>query len=70
MLSRAPYSHRRSHWRPQLTAFLLVALAPLVAPVSARAQSAPEKRTLEIADYAEWRTISGSTISDDGRWVA
>ena len=69
MLTRAPYRHRR----PQLTALLLVvlaAMAPLVAPLSARAQSAPEKRALEIADYAQWRSISGSTISDDGRWVA
>ena len=39
-------------------------------PVSVQAQSATEKRTLEIADYAQWRTISGSKISDDGRWVA
>ena len=39
-------------------------------PVSIQAQSATEKRTLEIADYAQWRTISGSKISDDGRWVA
>jgi len=66
MLSRVP--HRRG--RPQLTALLLVTLAPFVATGPARAQSTPEKRPLEIADYALWRTISGSTISDDGRWVA
>ena len=66
MLSRAPYSRRR----PQLAALLLVALAPLAAPVSAQAQTASEKRTLEIADYAEWRTVSGSSISDDGSWIA
>ena len=66
MLSRAPYRHGR----PQLTALLFLALAPLLAAGPARAQSAAEKRTLEIADYAQWRTIAGSTISDDGRWVA
>ena len=66
MLSRVP--HRRG--RPQLTALLLVTLVPLGATGPARAQSTPEKRPLEIADYALWRTISGSQISDDGRWVA
>ncbi len=65
MLSRAPHHCRQ----PQLTALLFVTLAALMAAGPARAQS-PEKRTLEIADYAQWRTISGSTISDDGRWVA
>ena len=48
MLSRVP--HRRG--RPQLTALLLVTLAPFVATGPARAQSTPEKRPLEIADYA------------------
>lgn len=34
------------------------------------AQENGEKRPLTIADYASWRTIAGSQISDDGRWVA
>ena len=55
---------------PPLAAALIVALAPFVVPVSTQAQSSAGKRTLEIADYAQWRTISGSQISDDGRWVA
>ena len=66
MLSHAP----RRRLLPSLTAVLFVALAPFVVPISTRAQSATGKRTLEIADYARWRTISGSQISDDGRWVA
>ena len=51
---------------PPLTAALIVALAPFVVPVSTQAQSSAGKRTLEIADYAQWRTISGSQISDGG----
>ena len=48
----------------------LLALATLVAPLPGWAQSDSGKRALEIADYAQWRTISGSQISHDGRWVA
>ena len=66
MLSRAP----GGHLLPPLTAVLFVALASLLAPIPAWAQSDGGKRALEIADYAQWRTISGSQISDDGRWVA
>ena len=66
MLLRAP----GGHLPPPLTAVLFVALAPLVAPVPTWAQSDGGKRALEIADYALWRTISGSQISHDGRWVA
>ena len=58
------------HLPPPLTAVLFVALAPLVAPVPTWAQSDGGKRALEIADYAQWRTISGSQISHDGQWVA
>src|SRR4051812_37614105 len=28
------------------------------------------KRTLQIADYARWRSIQAPTISSDGQWVA
>ena len=66
MLSRGP----GGHVPPPLTALLFVALVPLVVPVAGWAQSDAGKRPLEIADYALWRTISGSQISDDGRWVA
>ena len=48
---------------PPLTAALIVALAPFVVPVSTQAQSSAGKRTLEIADYAQWRTISGSQLT-------
>ena len=65
MLSRGP----GGHVPPPLTALLFVALVPLVVPVAGWAQSDAGKRPLEIADYALWRTISGSQISDDGRWV-
>ena len=47
MLSRAP----GGHLPPPLTAVLFVALAPLVAPLPASAQSDGGKRALEIADY-------------------
>ena len=66
MLSRVP----GGHVPPPLTALLFVALVPLVAPLAGWAQSDAAKRPLDIADYALWRTISGSQISDDGRWVA
>ncbi len=65
MLSRTPCRN----WLPRL-AVILLTLAPFMVPASVQAQAAPAKRTLEIADYASWRTISGSNISDDGRWVA
>ena len=65
MLSRTP--HR--HWLLRL-AVVLLTLAPFMVPASVQAQATQEKRTLEIADYAAWRTISGSNISADGRWVA
>jgi dipeptidyl aminopeptidase/acylaminoacyl peptidase len=65
MLSRTP--HR--HWLLRL-AVVLLTLAPFMVPASVQAQATPEKLTLEIADYAAWRAISGSNISDDGRWVA
>ena len=65
MLSRGP----GGHVPPPLTALPFVALVPLVVPVAGWAQSDAGKRPLEIADYALWHTISGSQISDDGRWV-
>ena len=52
---------------PILFASLLTAIA-LTAPIAA--QDAAEERPLTISDYQLWRTISGSRISDDGRWVS
>jgi len=52
---------------PILFAVVLSAVA-LAAPLTA--QDTPEERPLTIADYQLWRTISGSRISDDGRWVS
>lgn len=43
------------------------ATATAPAPQAALANT---KRPLQIADYARWRSISGETISSDGRWVA
>ena len=51
---------------PPLTVALGVVLATL-ASGAASAQTETGTRPLEIADYAQWRTISGSQISDDGR---
>ena len=42
----------------------------VAAPIPVDAQDAGARRPLTIGDYAEWRTISGSTLSDDGRWAA
>ena len=48
-----------------------VALLPLATPsVDLHAQNATDKRPLSIADYQLWRSISGSQISDNGRWAA
>ena len=33
-------------------------------------QESGEKRPLTIADYKDWRTISGTSVSPDGIWVA
>ena len=62
----------------------LVATVLVLAPAPARSQTAttspprpearaattPDKRPLEIADYARWRTIDGEALSPDGAWVA
>lgn len=39
-----------------------------VAPLSG--QESGSKRPLTIADYKDWRTLSGTSISSDGLWVA
>lgn len=57
--------------RHSLVFRIFVALV-LFVPLSGglQAQEEGEKRPLTIADYRKWRTIAGSQISDDGRWVA
>ena len=57
---------RDSHLARILVAFVLFASLAM----GVQAQESGEKRTLTIADYASWRSISGSQISDDGRWAA
>ena len=53
----------RLHRRPFTFAMLLLATA-----TAAHAQSA--KKPMTIDDYAKWRTIEGTRISSDGRFVA
>jgi len=53
--------------------FFILAFAAVVAqalPAPVFAQAATEARPLDIAEYALWRSIEGSTISADGGWVA
>jgi hypothetical protein len=49
-----------------------VATPPSSAPVpaSSRATPASAKRPLAQADYDQWRTATGVTLSRDGRWLA
>ena len=60
-------SHRM---RAVLLGALVLTPVGVAPPATAQAQDAGAPRTLTIADYALWRTIAGSTLSDDGRWVA
>ena len=69
---------RRPAWTSRSIAFpsrilcilTLASLAAHALPAQAAAQANIEARPLSIADYALWRSISGSTISADGRWAA
>jgi dipeptidyl aminopeptidase/acylaminoacyl peptidase len=54
-----------SLWAPASVTAQTTAPAPTAAATSVGA-----KRPLQIADYARWRSISGQSISPDGRWVA
>jgi len=47
--------------------FILCLLFLITMAVAASAQ---EKRPLKIEDYAQWKSISGQSISDNGLWLA
>lgn len=64
------YSTRTLGMHVRFVTLAIAALAPIAIAGPAHAQADGGRRTLTIADYAEWRSISGSQISDDGRWVA
>lgn len=69
-------NHARAIRRLFVSSGLLLALlgiqpvADVVPGASALAAQQVGPRPLELADYATWRSISGSTLSDDGNWVA
>jgi len=44
---------------------LLLGLAPLTVPASAQAP-----RPLTLADFDQWKSLAGTALSPDGRWVA
>jgi len=67
---------RRSYRAPWLTVALIAIMAVAYAVPSAQtaaqtpaAAPAGAKKALTIADYTRWRTISGSQMSGDGKWV-
>jgi poly(3-hydroxybutyrate) depolymerase len=49
-----------------LFASLSVAASPAIAPVHAQGAT---KKVLGVEDYSRWRSIGGSSISSDGKWV-
>ena len=51
-----------------MTRTLLPLLAAALAAAPALAQTT-QKRPLAPADYDQWRSIRGESVSDDGRWV-
>ena len=70
-------STRRSHRAPWLAVALIAIMAIAYAVPSAQttaqapaAAPAGAKKALTIADYPRWRTITGSQLSGDGKWVA
>src|ERR1041385_7792916 len=60
------------HLRRLVPALIVLALPlPLAAQTAAPAASAPAaKRALTQADWDGWRSITGATLSNDGRWAA
>ncbi|HEX5069862.1 MAG TPA: hypothetical protein VFV78_06560, partial [Vicinamibacterales bacterium] len=48
---------------------VLVAAYAVPAAQNAAAQAPAGKKAMTIADYTRWRTITGSQISSDGKWV-
>jgi dipeptidyl aminopeptidase/acylaminoacyl peptidase len=53
----------------RLLSCLVLAIAVVASAVTPDAQS-PAKKPLTIDDYTKWRSISDSSISDDGKFVA
>src|SRR5688572_21698046 len=55
----------------KLKLMALIALLPLAgAPLHAQGPSSSARKQLTQADYDLWRSIQGSTLSPDGRWIA
>jgi dipeptidyl aminopeptidase/acylaminoacyl peptidase len=59
----------RLRWTPVAFATFAVFISLASAPAPAGAQ-APGKKVLSVEDYSKWRSIGGSSISSDGKWVA
>ncbi len=59
---------RRVDRRPTLPVLLL--LLALLAPALTATVQAQEKKPLSIEEYARWRSIASSGLSDDGRWIS
>src|SRR5688572_28434193 len=54
----------------KLKLMALIALLPLAAaPLHAQGPSSSARKQLTQADYDLWRSIQGSTLSPDGRWI-
>ena len=53
--------------RWQICAILKLAFVATAAPI---ADAHAQKKPLTPADWDRWRTIQGSTLSNDGKWVA
>ena len=48
---------------------LFTVIALLFCTANLRAQDTGEKKVLTIEDYARWRSITSTAISDDGSWI-
>lgn len=56
------------HHKPLTVLMVLILL--LIAASSLNAQNPAEKKPLTIEDYALWRSITSTAISDDGNWIS
>jgi dipeptidyl aminopeptidase/acylaminoacyl peptidase len=58
-------------WRAAVPALVLTLVLSGALPMSLSSQEGEDgKEPLTIAEYKEWRRISGATISPDGEWAA
>ncbi len=48
---------------------IVVLIAVLISAASLSAQEQGEKKALTMDDYARWRSITSTAISDDGKWI-